>query len=110
MTLRSLAGAVLVAVLATPSAFAAPAAVPPAAAPASELAALVDRYSTDRQTIFRRYPVDYSAERYARLSRFYADWQKELAAVPFESLSVEGRIDAVLLASRIEYEQRLQAR
>jgi hypothetical protein len=110
MTLRSLAGAVLVAVLATPSAFAAPAAVPPPAAPASELAALVDRYSTDRQTLFRRYPVDHSAERYARLSRFYSEWQKELAAVPFESLSVEGRIDAVLLGNRIEYEQRLQAR
>jgi hypothetical protein len=110
MTPKTLAGAVLVAVLATPSVFAAPAAIPPAAAPASELAALVDRYSTDRQTIFRRYPVDYSAERYARLSRFYTDWQQELAAVPFESLSVEGRIDAVLLANRIEYEQRLQAR
>jgi hypothetical protein len=110
MTPKTLAGAVLVAVFVVPRALAVPAAIPPATAPASELAALVDRYSTDRQTIFRRYPVDYSAERYARLSRFYSEWQKELAAVPFESLSVEGRIDAILLANRIEYEQRLQAR
>ena len=110
MTLRRVAGAVLAIGLVASRAPAAPAAVPPAAAPTSELAALVDRYTTDRQTLFRRYPVDYSPERYARLSRFYADWQQELRAVPFESLSVEGRIDAVLLANRIEYEQRLQAR
>ena len=89
---------------------AAAAVIPPAAAPASELAALVERYSTDRQSLFRRYPVDYSPERYARLARFYADWQEELRAVPFESLSPEGRIDAVLLANRIAYEQRLMAR
>ena len=46
-----------------------------------ELAALVDRYGVDRATLLRRYNVDYSPERYARLNRFYKDWQAELAAV-----------------------------
>ena len=86
------------------------AAIPPAATPASELASLVDRYSVDRQTLLRRYPVEFTAERHARLVRFYTDWQDEVRALPFEGLGVEGRIDAVLLANRIEYEQRLLMR
>jgi hypothetical protein len=86
------------------------AAVPPPTPPASELASLVDRYTVDRQAISRRYPVEYSTERYTRLTTFYRDWQKELAALPFEPLGVEGRIDHVLLTSRVDYELRLLAR
>jgi uncharacterized protein (DUF885 family) len=49
-------------------------------------------------------------ERYARLTRFYQDWQRELARVPFTPLGVEGRIDYLLLKSRLEYELRLLTR
>ena len=110
MTLRPAIGAMILLCLEASPGVAAQAAIPPPAPPASELAARVDRYSVDRQTLLRRYPVEYSAERYARLDRFYRDWQEELRALPFESLGVEGRIDAVLLANRLEYEQRLLAR
>jgi uncharacterized protein (DUF885 family) len=78
--------------------------------PTSPLAGLVDRYSADRNSLLRRYGVDYSPERYARLTRFYKEWHQDLANVPFESLSVEGRIDYVLLRSRLEYELRLLGR
>jgi uncharacterized protein (DUF885 family) len=83
---------------------------PPAAPPASRLAALVDRYSADRSSIVRRYTAEYSPERYARLTRFYKEWQQELAKAPFDRLDVEGRIDHVALTARLEYELRLLAR
>src|SRR5687768_4409124 len=51
--------------------------VPPPAAPTSTLAPLVERYSADRQSLMRRYTVEYSPERYARLTRFYKEWQQE---------------------------------
>jgi hypothetical protein len=78
--------------------------------PSSPLAGLIDRYSADRNSLLRRYGVDYSPERYARLTRFYKEWHQDLVNVPFESLSVEGRIDYVLLRSRLEYELRLLGR
>jgi hypothetical protein len=87
-----------------------PAAIPPVAAPESELAALVDRYTADRQTLMRRYHWDYVPERYQRLTRFYRDWQQELDGVPYEPLGVEGRIDYTLLKARLEYELRLLQR
>src|SRR4030095_13976572 len=86
------------------------ASVPPAAAPASELAPLVERYNLDRAALFRRYDAEYSPARYARLTRFYKDWQQDLAAVSFDSLGVEGRIDYTLLRTRLEYELRLLTR
>jgi uncharacterized protein (DUF885 family) len=86
------------------------AAIPPVVRTTSELASLVERYTIDRTTVLRRYNVDYSTERYQRLTRFYKDWQQELAKVPFASLAAEGRIDHVLLGNRLDYELRLLAR
>jgi hypothetical protein len=70
--------------------------LPPAAAPASELAPLVERYNLDRAALFRRYDAEYSPERYARLTKFYKDWQQDLASVAFDALGVEGRLDYTL--------------
>ncbi len=86
------------------------AAVPPPVAPASELAAMVDRYNVDRGALLRRYDVEYSPERYARFTRFYKDWQQDLAKQTFDALSAEGRIDHTLMRSRLAYELRLLAR
>lgn len=93
-----------------PAAFTQGPAVPPPAAAASELAPLVDRYALDRAALLRRYDVEYSPERHARLESFYTAWQQELARVAFEPLGAEGRIDHVLLASRLAYELKLLAR
>ena len=84
---------------------------PPAVPSASTLAALVDRFSLDRTALTRRYAAEYSPERYARLTRFYQEWQQELGKVPFETLNAESRIDQVALAARARVtEQRLLAR
>jgi len=82
---------------------------PPVAAE-SELRDLVDRFVTDREALSRRYPVDSSPERFARLARFYDEWMARVEAVDFEPLGVEGRIDHVLLRTGIDYQKRLLAR
>jgi uncharacterized protein (DUF885 family) len=73
----------------------------------SELRDLVERYSLDRQGLLRRYPVDLSPERTARLKKYYADWQARVASIDFDPLSVEGRIDHIVLRRKIAAEQRL---
>jgi hypothetical protein len=73
----------------------------------SELRDLVDRYSDDRQALLRRYPVDLSPERTARLKKYYADWQARVASIDFEPLGVEVRIDHIVLRRRIAAELRL---
>jgi len=82
---------------------------PPVAAE-SELRDLVERYVTDREALARRYPVESSPERFARLARFYDEWRARVEAVDFEPLGFEGRIDHVLLRTGIDYQKRLLAR
>ena len=72
----------------------------------SELRDLVDRYSDDRIALLRRYPVDLSPERTARLKKYYADWQARVASIDFEPLGVEGRIDHIVLRRKIAAELR----
>jgi len=88
----------------------APDPIGPASASESELRDLVERYSTDRITLFRRYPLQESPERFARLKKYYTDWQTRLAAVAVDPLSVEGRVDYVLLRNRIDYDLKLLTR
>ncbi|MGH9392228.1 MAG: DUF885 family protein, partial [Vicinamibacteria bacterium] len=82
---------------------------PPVAAE-SELRDLVERFVTDREALSRRYPVESSPERFARLARFYEEWKARVEAVDFEPLGVEGRIDHVLLRTGIDYQRRLLSR
>ncbi len=82
---------------------------PPVAAE-SELRDLVDRYSTDLDALSRRYPVASSPGRLLRLARYYDEWKARVESVPFEPLGVEGRIDHVLLRTKIDYEKRLLSR
>jgi hypothetical protein len=69
---------------------------------ASELSELVARFALDRDALERRYSVESSAETAARFRSFYAEWRKRVEEIPFDTLGVEGRIDAVLLRKRIE--------
>jgi len=85
---------------------------PSLAAPAaeSELRDVVARFTLDRQALQRRYPVTLSPERLARVGAFYDDWTKRIDALAFDGLSVEGRIDYVLLKNRVAYERALLTR
>lgn len=71
---------------------------------ASELRDSVALYSTDRAALGRRWTVEYSPARRARFRTFYADWRARLAKIDFDKLSQEGRIDYVLLESKLRYE------
>ena len=79
-------------------------------AQASELAAVVERYSTDRTALGRRWNVPYSSERNARFRDFFSDWRRRVEALDFESLSLEGRVDYVLLLNELRYRLDLLTR
>ncbi len=71
---------------------------------ASELRDSVALYTTDRSALGRRWTVEFSPTRRARFAAFYTDWQQRLARIDFNKLSQEGRIDYVLLESRLKSE------
>ena len=80
---------------------------PLAAAPASELRDIVERYAADRAVLLRRYDAEYSPERQRRLREFYQAWQARLRELDFDRLGVEGRIDYVLLDHELRYQLSL---
>jgi uncharacterized protein (DUF885 family) len=76
----------------------------------SELAPVVERYSADRVALGRRWTVSYSPERTRRFNEFFAGWQREIDALDFEALSLEGRVDYVLLLNELRYQLDLLTR
>ncbi|HEY6392285.1 MAG TPA: hypothetical protein VIX89_13450, partial [Bryobacteraceae bacterium] len=72
----------------------------------SELRAVIERYTADRGTLARTYPLESSAKRPARMTEFYGEWLGRLADLNFESLSPEGRIDYLLLRNHLQHEMR----
>ncbi|MBA2291300.1 MAG: DUF885 family protein [Gemmatimonadales bacterium] len=72
--------------------------------PTSELRGVVERWSADHGALQRRYSVEYSPERNARLRTFHSAWHEQLRALPFERLSRDAQVDYLLLASRLQHE------
>ncbi len=75
--------------------------------PSSELREVVERYSTDRAALLRRYGVEFSPTRRTQLREFTAAWQAQVRAMDFEKLGADGHIDYVLLLNRLRHEQLL---
>jgi uncharacterized protein (DUF885 family) len=73
----------------------------------SELRVVLERYSLDLAALNRRYPIEYSPVRQARLDEFYRAWQARLAELDFDGLSQEGRIDYILLRNRIRFDREM---
>jgi uncharacterized protein (DUF885 family) len=69
----------------------------------SELAAVVQRYSTDRAALNRRWDVAYSPTGQARFREFYEEWTTSLYELDFDNLSVAGKIDFVLMQTELRY-------
>ncbi|MBI3846090.1 MAG: DUF885 domain-containing protein [Planctomycetes bacterium] len=67
----------------------------------SELRDVVERWSADRGALLRRYPDEYSSDHRTCLREFGAAWRTRIAAVDFDALGGEGRIDYVLLVNRL---------
>ena len=117
MSVCLVAGSVLVDAQGPPPAtrtFAAPSDYAPdtrtLAASTSELRDLVGRFNDDRAAILRFYTIPGSAARRERMRAFDDTWVKTLAAVNFDALSQEGKVDYVLLRTRIEYDTALVGR
>ncbi len=69
-----------------------------------DLPGLVERYRTDLRALEEFYPLAYSPLRIEQLRAFQQAWRAGLEKVDFARLDVEGRIDWVLLRTRIERE------
>ncbi len=73
---------------------------------ASGLVADIERYTTDRAALARRYPVPMSPARQARMQTFYHSWQTRIAEIDFITLNRDGRIDWLLFDNHLRREQR----
>jgi hypothetical protein len=68
----------------------------------SELRTIVPAYGSGRAAMLRALRDMPSAEAEAHQQRWYRSWLDELAALDFDALSVEGKVDYILLRSRVE--------
>ena len=83
----------------------------PLAKPASsELRELVERFKADKASLLQFYSVPGSTLQLRRLKEFYSAWQTKLAALPYEALGAEGRLDWHLLRLQLRYDLGLVAR
>ena len=77
-----------------------------AKAPVSEMRSAIERYTVDRGSLSRSYPVNVSRARRERFKKFYGDWLASLQSLNFDSMSQDGKIDYILLKNHLEYELR----
>src|SRR5262245_43479743 len=54
---------------------------------ASEMRSAIERYTLDRGSLARTYPVAYSRSRRERFKKFYEEWLGSLPAIDFDSMS-----------------------
>ena len=72
----------------------------------SEMRSSIERYTVDRGTLTRSFPVAVSKARRERFKKFYHDWLVSLLSMDFDSMSQDGKIDYVLFKNHLEYELR----
>lgn len=72
--------------------------------PVSELAPVVDRFSSDLRSMGRRYDADDSPLQRRRMREFYNGWNRRLREIDFDRLSQEAKADYVLLANYLKHE------
>jgi hypothetical protein len=66
----------------------------------------IERYTVDRGTLTRSFPVAVSRARRERFKKFFHDWLVSLLSMDFDSMSQDGKIDYVLFKNHLEYELR----
>jgi hypothetical protein len=89
-----------------------PALGPLVSRPASELADVIERFTTDRGVLTRRYDAPDSPDQRRRMRELYSGWQARLRSrdIDFAALGPEGRIDYVLLDQYLGHELALLTR
>src|SRR6185295_16072318 len=75
-------------------------------APESEMRPVIERYTLDRGSLTRSYPVSLSPARRTRFKDFYTEWMGALQKLNFDSMSQAGKVDYVLFRNHLEYELR----
>ncbi|MBI4475400.1 MAG: DUF885 family protein [Acidobacteria bacterium] len=66
----------------------------------------IERYSADRASMNRAFPIDFSPARHARMKQFYSEWLSALDRMNFDSMGQDGRIDYLLFKNQLQYELR----
>src|ERR1700752_4901003 len=74
--------------------------------PISEMRAPIERYTVDRGSLTRSYPVAMSQARRDRFRKFYEEWLASLKTLDFDSMNQDGKLDYVLFKNHLEYELR----
>src|SRR5437867_9573307 len=82
------------------------AAAEPVDAKESEMRPAIERYTVDRGSLQRSFPVATSPARRERFRKLYNDWLASLLKVDFDSMSQDGKIDYILFKNHLEYELR----
>ncbi len=75
-------------------------------APVSEMRSAIEKYTVDRGSLQRSYPVAISQTRRDRFKKFYGEWLNSLQSLDFDSMSEDGKIDYILFKNHLEYELR----
>ncbi|HEY0763219.1 MAG TPA: DUF885 family protein [Pyrinomonadaceae bacterium] len=75
-------------------------------APVSEMRGAIERYTVDRGSLQRSYPVAVSRARRERFKKFYEEWLNSLQSLDFDAMSQDGKIDYILFKNHLEYELR----
>lgn len=70
----------------------------------SLMRATIERYSSDLESLDRRYTVSSSTARRGRMKTFYAERLQALGKMNFETLNEEDRIDYVLFRNNLNHE------
>jgi len=72
----------------------------------SEMRAAIERYTVDRGSLQRSFPVATSPARRERFRDLYNDWLTSLQKLDFDSMSQDGKVDYILFKNHLEYELR----
>src|SRR5689334_17340928 len=72
--------------------------------PQSELASVVNRFTQDNYSMNRRYDATNSPAQRKRMREFFNEWHDRIAAIDFNKLNQEGKIDYVLLNKEVNHE------
>jgi len=75
----------------------------------SEIRPVIERYQVELRDVERVYPLPGSAVRQDKLQGFYVEQLRLLDAIRFDALSQPGKVDYLLVRSRLEREQKQQA-
>lgn len=73
---------------------------------ASVISPLINQYQADENMFNRKYALKRSDEYFKRMETFYATWQAKLKNLPFAKLSVNERVDYILLKRDVNADAR----